>query len=115
MDDARSGMAKEAGPEPSEARPSDFGFSAPEVTQTADEVVLKMRAPGLDPETLEHEIDGETLVVKARAASDAGGKINLNERLKLKGADLTQADVSYGDGQLVVRLPKAAFKVSASD
>ena len=48
--------------------------------------------------------------MKARGTSDTGAAINLNERLNLKGADLSQADVSYQDGQIVVRLPKAAFK-----
>ena len=52
LDDARA----RAGDEPvvQAAQPDAHaapGFSAPEVTQTADEVVLKMNAPGLDPET----------------------------------------------------------------
>ena len=111
LDDARA----RAGDEPVEqaAQPSAHtapGFSAPEVTQTDDEVVLKMNAPGLDPETVQTEVEGSALVVKARGTSDTGTAINLNERLNLKGADLSQADVSYQDGQIVVRLPKAAFK-----
>jgi len=111
LDDARA----RAGDEPvaQAAQPAAHaapGFSAPEVTQTDDEVVLKMNAPGLDPETVQTEVEGAALVVKARGTSDAGTAINLNERLNLKGADLSQADVSYQDGQIVVRLPKAAFK-----
>ena len=86
------------------------GFTAPEVTQTADEVVLKMNAPGLDSETVQTEVEGSAIVVKGRGTSDAGAAINLNERLNIKGADLSQAEVSYEDGQIVVRLPKAAFK-----
>ena len=111
LDDARSraGDAPVA-PAAPPAAPAAPGFSAPEVTQTDDEVVLKMNAPGLDPETVQTEVEGAALVVKARGTSDAGTAINLNERLNLKGADLSQADVSYQDGQIVVRLPKAAFK-----
>ncbi len=118
LDDARA----RAGDEPVEqagqpaahaAQPAAHaapGFSAPEVTQTDDEVVLKVNAPGLEPETVQTEVEGSALVVKARGTSDTGTAINLNERLNLKGADLSQGDVSYQDGQIVVRLPKAAFK-----
>lgn len=115
LDDARA----RAGDEPvaRAAQPSAHaapGFSAPEVTQTDDEVVLKMNAPGLDPESVQTEVEGSALVVKARGTSDTGTAINLNERLNLKGADLSQADVSYQDGQIVVRLPKAALKPQSS-
>jgi HSP20 family molecular chaperone IbpA len=111
LDDARA----RAGDEPvaqmaQPAAPVASGFSAPEVTQTADEVVLKMNSPGLDPESVQTEVEGEAIVVKARGTSEAGAAINLNERLNLKGADLSQAAVTYEDGQIVVRLPKAAFK-----
>jgi len=92
------------------AEPVAQGFGTPEVTQTDDEVVLKMNAPGLDPESVQTEIEGSAIVVKARGTSDAGAAINLNERLNLRGADLSQAAVTYEDGQIVVRLPKAAFK-----
>jgi HSP20 family molecular chaperone IbpA len=111
LDDARA----RAGDEPvaqvaQPDAPVASGFSAPEVTQTADEVVLKMNAPGLDAESVQTEVEGEAIVVKARGTSEAGAAINLNERLNLKGADLSQAAVTYEDGQIVVRLPKAAFK-----
>jgi HSP20 family molecular chaperone IbpA len=111
LDDARA----RAGDEPvaQVAQPDGHaapGFTAPEVTQTADEVVLKMNAPGLDSETVQTEVEGSAIVVKGRGTSDAGAAINLNERLNIKGADLSQADVSYEDGQIVVRLPKTAFK-----
>ena len=111
LDDARARAGDEpvaqAAPPAAHATP---GFTAPEVTQTDNEVVLKMNAPGLDPESVQTEVEGSALVVKARGTSDTGTAINLNERLNLKGADLSQADVSYKDGQIVVRLPKAAFK-----
>ncbi|HEY8723580.1 MAG TPA: Hsp20/alpha crystallin family protein [Gaiellaceae bacterium] len=115
LDDARA----RAGDEPvaEAAQPAAHaapGFGAPEVTQTDDEVVLKMNAPGLDPESVQTEVEGSALVVKARGTSDTGTAINLNERLNLKGADLSQADVSYQDGQIVVRLPKAALKPQSS-
>ena len=90
------------------------GWTSPEVTQTENEVVLKMNAPGLDPDSLETQVDGTALVLKARGTSESGPKINLNERLVMKGADLSQADVSYEDGKLVVRLPKSAFKPQSS-
>ena len=111
LDDARA----RAGDEPvaqvaQPDAPPASGFGAPEVTQTADEVVLKLNAPGLDPESMQTEVEGSAIVVKARGTSDAGAAINLNERLNLKGADLSLADVSYEDGQIVVRLPKIAFK-----
>ncbi len=111
LDDARARAGDE--PAPEAAQPGAHtapGFTAPEVTQTDDEVVLKMNAPGLDPETVQTEVEGSAIVVKARGTSDTGAAINLNERLNLKGADLSEADVSYEDGQIVVRLPKAAFK-----
>ena len=111
LDDARARAGDEpvaqAAPPAAHAAP---GFTAPEVTQTDNEVVLKMNAPGLDPESVQTEVEGSALFVKARGTSDTGTAINLNERLNLKGADLSQADVSYKDGQIVVRLPKAAFK-----
>ena len=84
------------------------------MTQTENEVVLKMNAPGLDPDSLETQVDGTAVVLKARGTSESGPKINLNERLVMKGADLSQADVSYEDGKLVVRLPKSAFKPQSS-
>ena len=49
-----------------------------------------------------------------RNPSYAGDRSDLNERLVMKGADLSQADVSYEDGKLVVRLPKSAFKPQSS-
>jgi len=86
------------------------GWTSPEVTQTENEVVLKMNAPGLDADSLHTEVDGNALILKATGSSDSGSKINLNERLVLQGgADLSQADVSYEDGKLVVRIPKSAF------
>ena len=113
LDDARA----RAGAEPvaqaaQPAAPATSRFGVPEVTQTDDEVVLKMDAPGLDPESVQTEVEGSAIVVKARGTSDTGAAINLNERLNLKGADLSQAAVTYEDGQIVVRLPKAAFKPS---
>jgi HSP20 family molecular chaperone IbpA len=111
LDDARA----RAGDEPvaQVAQPDAHaaaGFAGPEVTQTDDEVVLKMNAPGVDPESVQTEVEGSAIVVKARGTSDTGAEINLNERLNLKGADLSQAAVTYEDGQIVVRLPKSAFK-----
>jgi HSP20 family molecular chaperone IbpA len=110
LDDARARAGDEPVAQVAEPDTPASGFAAPEVTQTDDEVVLKMNAPGLDPESLQTEIEGSAIVVKARGTSDTGAEINLDERLNLKGADLAQAAVSYEDGQIVVRLPKAAFK-----
>jgi HSP20 family molecular chaperone IbpA len=110
LDDARARAGDEPVAQVAEPDVPASGFAAPEVTQTDDEVVLKMNAPGLDPESVQTEIQGSAIVVKARGTSDTGAEINLNERLNLKGADLAQAAVSYEDGQIVVRLPKAAFK-----
>ena len=90
--------------------PPGWNLTSPEFTQTADEVTLKMAAPGLDPEMLEHEIDGDTLVLKAQGRTDTGVKVDVNERIKLAGGGhLEQADVSYEDGKIVVRIPKSAF------
>jgi HSP20 family molecular chaperone IbpA len=110
LEDARSRAGDEPVAQAAQPDASTPGFAAPEVTQTADEVVLKMNAPGLDPESVQTALEGSAIVVKARRTSDAGAAINLNERLNIKGADLSQAEVSYEDGQIVVRLPKAAFK-----
>ena len=111
LDDARARAGDD--PIPQAADPGAqvaSSFGGHEMTQTADEVVLKMNAPGLDPESVQTEVEGSAILVKARGASDTGAAINLNERLNLKGADLSQADVTYEDGQIVVRLPKTAFK-----
>jgi HSP20 family molecular chaperone IbpA len=110
LDDARARAGDEPVAQVAQPDAPTPGFAAPEVTQTADAVVLKMNAPGLDSETVQTEVEGSAIVVKARGTSDAGAAINLNERLKIKGADLSQADVSYEDGQIFVRLPKSAFK-----
>lgn len=110
LDDARARAGDEPVAKVAQPDAPTPGFSTPEVTQTADEVVLKMNAPGLDPESVQTEVEGSAIVVKARGTSDDGAAINLNERLNLKGADLSQAAVSYEDGQVVVRLPKTAFK-----
>lgn len=110
LEDARARAGDEPVAEVAQPDAPTQGFAAPEVTQTDDEVVLKMNAPGLDPESVQTEVEGSAIVVKARGTSDTGAEINLNERLNLKGADLSQAAVSYEDGQVVVRLPKAAFK-----
>jgi HSP20 family molecular chaperone IbpA len=110
LDDARARAGDEPVAQAAQPGAHAPGFAAPEVTQTDDEVVLKMNAPGLDPESVQTEVEGSAIVVKARGTSDTGAEINLNERLNLKGADLSQAAVSYEDGQVVVRLPKAAFK-----
>ena len=113
LDDARARAGEEPVAQAAQpAAPATSGFGVPEVTQTDDEVVLKMDAPGLDPETVQTEVEGSAIVVKARGTSDTGAAINLNERLNLKGADLSQAAVTYEDGQIVARLPKAAFKRS---
>ena len=115
LDDARARAGNEpvaqAAPTAAPATPS---FGVPAVTQTKEEVVLKMNAPGLDPESVQTEVEGEAIIVKARGASDTGEAISLNERLNLKGADLSQAAVTYEDGQIVVRLPKTAFKTQQS-
>jgi len=111
LDDARARAGKEPVAQAAQpGAPAASGIGVPEVTQTGDEVVLKMNAPGLDPESIQSEVEGEAIVVKARGTSDAGAAINLNERLNLKGADLSQAAVTYDEGQIVVRLPKSAFK-----
>jgi HSP20 family molecular chaperone IbpA len=88
---------------------SPTGSDAPDVTQTADEVVLTMHAPGLDPQSLKTEVDGSALVVRASGTSAQGASLRFNERLELKGADPTRADVAYTEGKLVVRLPKSSF------
>jgi len=105
VEDARARAGKEEG---SAAAPAGWNVTSPEVTQTDDEVILKMDALGLDPASLESEVDGDALVLKAHGTTDTGSKVSLNERLKLQGAgDLSRADVSYEDGKLVIRLPKS--------
>ena len=111
LDDARARAGNDPVAQAAQpAAPATSGFGVPEVTQTDHEVTLKMNAAGLDPESVETEVEGEAIVIKARAASDTGATINVNERINLKGADLSQAAVTYEDGQIVVRLPKSAFK-----
>ena len=97
------------------SQPAGWNLTSPEVTQTDDQVTLKMAAPGLDPSTLETEVDGDALVLKARGETGPHSTINLNERLQLKGAgDLTQASVAYEEGKIVVRIPKSAFPAQPS-
>src|SRR2546427_13276096 len=90
--------------------PHGWNLTSPDVEQTDDEVIMRMAAPGLDPSSLESDVDGDALVLKARGEPGARSSISLNERLQLKGAgDLSQASVSYEDGKIVVRIPKASF------
>jgi HSP20 family molecular chaperone IbpA len=111
VEDARARAGKEEG---STAAPAGWNVTSPEVEQTDDEVILRMAAPGLDPSSLEHALEGESLVLKAHGTTDTGSKVSLNERFKLKGADLSQATLTYEDGKIVVRFPKSAFKPQAS-
>jgi HSP20 family molecular chaperone IbpA len=114
MEEARAEAEKESSAQVSTSQQLPAGWNSPEVTQTDDEVVLKMDAPGLDPDSVETETDGSAVVVKAHGTNDAGAKINLNERFAVKGADLSQARVSYEDGKFVVRIPKSAFPAQSS-
>ena len=105
IEDARDRATEQGG-----SPPPGWNVTSPEVTQTDDEVIMRMAAPGLDPSSLESEVDGDALVLKARGETGARSSISLNERLQLKGAgDLSQASVSYEDGKIVVRIPKASF------
>lgn len=92
------------------SQPAGWNLTSPEVTQTDDHVTLRMAAPGLDPSTLETEVDGDALVLKARGETGPHSTISLNERLQLKGAgDLSQASVAYEEGKIVVRIPKSGL------
>jgi HSP20 family molecular chaperone IbpA len=106
MADARKRAVSEEG---EEAAPAGWNVTSPDVEQTDDEVILRMAAPGLDASSFEHSVDDDALVLKAHGTNDTGAKINLNERFKIKGADLSQATLTYEDGKIVVRLPKSAF------
>jgi HSP20 family molecular chaperone IbpA len=102
--------ARERAGEQEVSQPAGWNLTSPEVTQTDNEVTLKMSAPGLDPSTLETEVDGEALILKARGATGPHSTISLNERLQLKGAgDLSQASVAYEEEKIVVRIPKSAL------
>ena len=102
--------ARERAGEQQASQPAGWNLTSPEVTQTDDEVTLKMAAPGLDPSTLETEVDGDALVLKARGETGPHSTISLNERLQLKGAgNLAQASVAYEEGKIVVRIPKSAL------
>ena len=85
-------------------------WGTPELTHTDDEFVVTLAAPGLDPETVHSEVEGGGLVLNASGLSDSGVHLRLNERLELEGADVSQADVSYVDGKLVVRVPRSRLK-----
>ena len=92
------------------SQPAGWNLTSPEVTQTEDQVTLTMAAPGLDPSTLEAEVDGDTLVLKARGETGPHSRVSVNERLQLKGAgDLSQASVAYEEGKIVVRIPRSAL------
>jgi HSP20 family molecular chaperone IbpA len=108
--------ARERAGDQEAAQPAGWNLTSPEVTQTEDGVTLKMAAPGLDPTTLETQVDGDALVLKARGETGPHSTITLNERLQLKGAgDLAQANVSYEDGQIVVRIPKSALPAKPAE
>jgi HSP20 family molecular chaperone IbpA len=89
--------------------PAGWNLTSPEIEQTDDEVILRMAAPGLHASSLQHFLHEDTIVLKGHGTTDAGAKVMLNERLKLQGADLSQAKLTYERGQIVVRFPKAAF------
>jgi len=110
VEDARRRAGAEVTEMRTEGHQSPAGWGRPEVTQTDDEVVLTLNAPGLDPQSVRSEVDGSALVLHANGTSDVGVLLSLDERLVLKGADLSQADIAYDEGKLVVRLPKSAFK-----
>ena len=104
VEDARSRAVEQQGSEP-----AGWNVTPPEVTQTDDEVIVKMTAPGLDPSSLESEVDGDALVLKARGDSGSRTKVSFNERFQIKGADLSQASVSYEDEKIVLRIPTSSF------
>ena len=105
IEDSRDRATEQGG-----SSPPGWNVTSPEVTQTDDEVIMRMAAPGLDPSSLESEVDGDALVLKARGETGPRSTISLNERLKLKGAgDLSQASISYEDGKIVVHIPKSSF------
>ena len=102
--------ARERAGEQQVSQPAGWNLTSPEVTQTDDQVTLKMAAPGLDPSTLETEVDGDTLVLKARGETGPQSTVSVSERLQLKGAgDLSQASVAYEEGKIVVRIPRSAL------
>jgi HSP20 family molecular chaperone IbpA len=109
--DAVEDARRRAGAEVTEVRAEGYegppGWGKPEITQTDDEFVLTLNAPGLDPQSVRSEVDGDALVLNASGTSNEGVQVILDERLVIEGADPSQADVSYEEDKLVVRLPKS--------
>jgi len=102
---------------------SDFGLSGRgvyppvNVFSNQDGYLVKMEAPGLNPEHLNIEAHGRTLTLRGKreAVVPQGGSFHRRERnsgefsrsLQLPAdLDLTRAEASYKQGMLTLRIPK---------
>jgi HSP20 family protein len=102
---------------------SDFGLSGRgvyppvNVFSNQDGYLVKMEAPGLNPEHLNIEAHGRTLTLRGKRETVApqGGSFHRRERnsgefsrsLQLPvDLDLTRAEASYKQGMLTLRIPK---------
>ncbi len=104
---------------------SDFGLSGRgvhppvNVFSNQDGYLVKMEAPGLNPEQIHIEAHGRTLTLRGKreTATPQGGSFHRRERdsgefsrsLQLPvDLDLAQTEASYKHGMLTVRIPKKA-------
>jgi HSP20 family protein len=91
---------------------------AGEVEEIADDIIVRIEAPGMTREDFTISLEGKTLHLFAqeqvvRDAGDCGCAV-LGRAYRLlqraitlpQSVDLNGSQVSYGDGALIVRLPK---------
>lgn len=102
-----------------------WGLLAAEVEDADDHVVIRLEAPGMNPDDFEIDVVGEVLVVrgdKRFARDQSSGEFYISERaygrferaIRLPGAvDEDRAQARYRSGVLTVTLPKVAARKRA--
>ena len=109
-----SELAPPAAVSPDQASALPGGWGKPDVSDEGDVIVIALQAPGLEADTVSVEPRGSSLQVRAEGERGPNEKVKLDEALKFpEGSDLSGATASYGDGKLVVRIPKSGIKQPA--
>ena len=103
---------------------SHWSILAAELTETKDHIIVKLEAPGMDPEDFEIDVVDDILVVRGHKHIEneaLEGRYYLLERaygaferaFRLPAeVDQNQASAQYSRGVLSIALPKAEHKIS---
>jgi HSP20 family protein len=96
-----------------------WGLLTAEVRETEDEVLVKLEAPGMEPEDFELQVTNDVLVVRGEKRlerEDTGGNFHIMEcaygaferAIPLPApVDETKAKAKYRRGTLNIRIPKS--------